>query len=67
MVKMKANDTLHISALGPDNIPPNGEFEVSENEATRLEKAGYAMRIGGKKAAAKPANKKAAEPANKGR
>lgn len=65
MVKMKANDTLHISALGPDNIPPNGAFEVSAAEADRLEKAGLARRAGAKARKA-PANKKAATAENKG-
>ncbi len=57
-MKLKANDTLHISAVKADNILPNEEFEVSEAEGKRLIAAGYAREV-------KPAAKKAAAPANK--
>lgn len=64
-VKMRANDTLFISAWSPDNIPPDGEFEVSEARAAELEAAGLARRAGGRKAEAAPANKQANAPTNK--
>lgn len=66
-VKMKALDTLHISALGPDNLAPGEQFEVSEDVAASLETRGLATRIS-RKAAPAPANKaRKAAPANKSR
>jgi hypothetical protein len=64
-MKMKAKDTLFISAVSSENILPGQEFEVSDAEAKRLEEAGLAEPAGGTKKAAAPENKKAAEPANK--
>lgn len=63
-VKMKALDTLHISALGPDNIAPGEHFEVSDEVAKSLEERCLATRVA-KKAARAPANKAAPVPANK--
>ena len=67
MVKMKANDTLFVSSFSSENIPPGGEFDVSADEAERMEKDGLAKRVGGAKAEkAAPENKMEAAPANKG-
>jgi hypothetical protein len=66
MVKMKAVDTLFISSWSPENILPGGEFEVSAEQADRLEKDGLAKRVAEAKAEpAAPANKMEAAPANK--
>lgn len=59
-MKLKANDTLFISSVSSENIPPGGTFEVSDAEGQRLIAAGLAT-----KAAAKPKNKMANAPANK--
>jgi hypothetical protein len=64
-VTMKATDTLHISALGPDNLAPGEEFEVSGHVADDLESRGLAKRVGGKKSEAAPDNKAAPAPDNK--
>lgn len=64
MIKMKAADTLHISALGPNHIAPGETFDVSEEVAADLEKRGLASRDGAKKDSA-PKNKMDAVPANK--
>lgn len=66
-IRMKANDTLHISSVSADNIPPNGEFVVSGEIADDLEKRGLAKRLSEEKAEpAAPSNKaESAAPANK--
>lgn len=61
-MKLKANDTLHISAVKADNILPGETFEVSEAEGKSLVDRGLASEV---KAAPKPANKMAKAPANK--
>lgn len=72
MVKMKAVDTLFISSVSSENIPPKGEFDVSAEQADRLEKDGLAKRVGGsskeetKAEPSAPENKMEAAPANKG-
>lgn len=43
-VKMIAKDTLHISALGTQNILAGEEFEVSAEDAKSLERRGLAHR-----------------------
>lgn len=58
-MKLMAIDTLHISSVGPDNILPGGEFEVSDYEGQALIDRGLA------KAAAAVENKMEAAPANK--
>lgn len=63
-VKMKAADTLFISAWSSENIQPGEDFSVSAAEADRLEAAGLAHRDG-EKEAKKPLNKMASKPANK--
>lgn len=68
MVRMKANDTLHVSSVGPHNLAPGEEFEVSSVFADDLESRGLAKRVGGKSAAkadAAPANKAEPAPLNK--
>lgn len=65
-VKMKAIDTLHVSAAGPDNIEAGASFEVNETEAKQLEDRGLAKRVGAAKAEPAPANKMADAPDNKG-
>lgn len=64
-VKMKATDTLHVSSVGPENIAPGGEFEVSTAVADDLEARGLAKRVGGAKKAEAPDNKMDAAPENK--
>lgn len=64
-VTMKAIDTLHISAVGPDNIAAGASFDVNETEAKQLEDRGLATRIGAAKADPAPTNKMAEPPANK--
>lgn len=75
-MKLKASDTLHISAVKADNILPGETFEVSDSEGKRLIAAGLATEVkaAAKKAAApankmkgSPANKAAAKPPRKGR
>lgn len=70
-ITMKAVDTLHISAVKPDNILPGEEFEVPGHTADDLEKRGLATRVG---AAPEPeekaepeliSNKQEPAPANK--
>lgn len=63
-VKMKAHDTLFISSWSSDNIPPKGEFMVSEDQAKSLEAQGLASRVDAKSERA-PANKAAPSPKNK--
>lgn len=61
-MKLKANDTLHVSAVGPDNIAPGAEFEVSDDTGAALVARGLASEV---KAAPVPQNKMDAAPANK--
>jgi hypothetical protein len=68
MVRMKANDTLHLSAVRADNLAPGEEFEVSGVFADDLESRGLATRLGAKagaKAEEAPANKAETAPVNK--
>ncbi len=66
-VTMKAIDTLHISSVGPENIAPGEEFDVSTGVADDLESRGLAKRVGAsKEAPAAPENKMEAAPENKG-
>jgi hypothetical protein len=60
-MKLKAKDTLFISSVSSENIPPNGEFEVSDAEGERLIKEGLATAV---KAASKAKNKMAKSPSN---
>ena len=61
-MKLKAIDTLHVSAVGPDNIAPGGEFEVSDDTGRQLVDRGLAREI---KAAPAVQNKVEPEAANK--
>lgn len=61
-MKLKAIDTLHVSAAGPDSIPPGGVFEVSDDMARQLIDRGLAAEV---KAASVPENKMQAAPENK--
>jgi hypothetical protein len=68
-IRMKARDTLFISSWSSENIPPDGEFEVSTARADELEAAGLADRMPEKQEKAEkaaPANKARKAPANKG-
>ena len=61
-MKLKAKDTLHVSSVGPENIPPNGQFEVSDEVGKALIERGLAVEV---KAAPAPENKMAPAPSNK--
>lgn len=64
-MKMKALDTLHISAVSQHNIQPGETFEVSEPDAKDLEARGLAKPVVGMKAEPAPSNKAEPAPANK--
>lgn len=64
-IKMKANDTLHISAVGPNSIQAGEEFEIDEAYGADLETRGLAKRAGGAKKESAPQNKMEAAPLNK--
>ena len=60
-MKLKANDTLHVSSAGADNLLAGDEFEVSDAEGAQLIERGLATEVkGGAKAA--PAHENKAEP-----
>lgn len=61
-MKLKAIDTLHVSAVGPDNIAPGASFEVSDDMGRELVERGQAVEV---KAAAPVANKMEPAPVNK--
>ena len=56
-MKLKANDTLHVSSVKADNIMQGEQFEVADNVGKELIDRGLATEI-------KPAS--AAKPENKG-
>lgn len=58
-MKLTATDTLHVSSVGPENIAPGAEFEVSDDIGRQLVDRGLA------KGAKAPANKMQAAPQNK--
>jgi hypothetical protein len=63
-MKLKAKDTLHVSSVGPDQIQPDQEFEVNDDEGKDLVERGLAVEAKAEKAA--PKNKaEPAAPANK--
>lgn len=69
-MRLKANDTLHVSSVGPDNIAPGEEFEVSADTGRQLVEKGLAKEVRAKKAEeakseAAPLNKMDIAPANK--
>jgi len=57
-MRLKANDTLHVSAAGPENIAPGAEFEVSDDQGADLVERGLATEV-------VPENKMIAAPMNK--
>ena len=61
-MKLTANDTLHLSELGPHSLQPGQEFEVSDLTGEQLVKRGLATEV---KEAKAPANKMEPKPANK--
>lgn len=61
---LKANDTLHVSSVSPDNIAPGQEFEVADDTGRQLVEKGLATEIKGK-AELKPQNKMDPAPLNK--
>lgn len=64
-MKLKANDTLHVSSVKADNIAPGETFEVADDTGEKLIERGLATEV---KAKAEPEHKNKAEPAptNKG-
>lgn len=61
-MKLKAIDTLHVSSVGPDNIVPGQEFEVSDDTGDQLVARGLASEV---KSAVVAENKAAPAPTNK--
>ncbi len=68
-MKLKANDTLHVSSVKADNLLPGEEFEVSDDIGRQLVDMGRATEVKGKAAAksepAAPENKAEPPPENK--
>jgi hypothetical protein len=73
-MKLKANDTLHVSSVGPENIAPGAEFEVSDDMGRQLVEMGRATEVKSAKHKAEkdevkqepaPLNKMDVAPANK--
>jgi hypothetical protein len=65
-MKLKANDTLHVSSVKPDNLAPGEEFEVSDDIGRQLVEMGRATEVKAKASdhpAEKPTAKEKAEPA----
>jgi len=63
-MKLKAIDTLHISAVRSDSIRPGDEFEVEDGAGRSLVTRGLAI-TAGEKAAVPPKNKADRKLANK--
>lgn len=67
-MKLKANDTLHVSSVKADNIAPGEEFEVSDDSGRQLIEKGLATEVKAKvekKAEPPVENKMEPAPANK--
>ena len=77
-MKLKANDTLHVSSVKAENILPGEEFEVSDDFGRQMVERGLATEVSGSKkpapqteevqmpkADAPPLNKMDAPPSNK--
>lgn len=66
-MKLKANDTIHISSVKAEAIRPGETFDVGDAEGKQLVDRGLATKVSAPKAkaAATPNNKKAASPRNK--
>ncbi len=56
---MKALDTLHVSAVGPDNILVGQTFEIADADGEILRQRGLAEPVGEKPEAPKPARTRA--------
>lgn len=44
---MKAIDTLHVTAVGPDNIQPGQTFEINDGDGAILHERGLAVPVEG--------------------
>ena len=44
---MKAIDTLHVSAVGPDNIQPGQTLEINDGDGAILHERGLAVPVEG--------------------
>lgn len=65
-MRLKANDTLHVSSVKADNILPNEEFDVADDTGAQLIEKGLATEVAGEeKAAPEHKNKAAPAPKNK--
>lgn len=66
-MKVKAQDTLHITSVSSEPIRPGQEFTLPDDEAKKLVDRGLVSKVSQprKKAAPKPKNKAAPKPANK--
>jgi hypothetical protein len=51
---MKAIDTLHVSAVGPDNIQPGQTFEINDGDGAILHERGLAVPVEGGSAEGDP-------------
>jgi len=56
---MKALDTLHVSAVGPDNILAGQTFEIADNDGEILRQRGLAEPVYEQPDAPKPARTRA--------
>lgn len=56
---MKALDTLHVSAVGPDNILAGQTFEIAEADGEILRQRGLAESVEAQPEAPKPARTRA--------
>lgn len=63
-MKLKANQTVHVSSVDADPIHDGEVFDVNDAEGAELVKMGYASPVEDKAEPA-PANKMAKEPRNK--
>ncbi len=52
---MKALDTLHVSAVGPDNIHAGETFEIADADGQILADRGLAVPVDAEPAAPRPA------------
>lgn len=64
-MKLRANDTLHISSVQADNLVKGDVFELPDAEAASLIERGLATEVDAAKAAKPVANKMAPAPKNK--
>lgn len=57
-MKLRAKDSLHISAVGPDAIRPGREFSLNDGDAKSLISRGLAEEVAEEKAEPPLSNKK---------